>query len=206
MKVSMPYDTQEMLNVFYYALAKQYYDSQKYEDGLKILDNIKNCSQHSTVITLLKAKFYVSMQKKRKAVNVLECEYRTRPHPDIANLYLDVTQHDSYAIQKLYGFNPSYYFSVYLMAQDAINLGEYSAAVKYLNNVFKGKNYISLYVLMLKLKVLLQDYNELLYWTDKIMKDAIVDQHWCCKRCKYVTVHWHYECDNCRSFNTIVWL
>ena len=205
LKISVPYNTQEMLNIFYYALAKQYYDSQKYEDGLKILDNIKNYSQHSTIITLLKAKFYISINKKRKAVNILECEYRTNPHPDIANLYLDIAQHNSYAIHKLYSFNTSYYFSIYLVAQDAITLGEYDAAMKYLSNVFKSKTYISLYFLMLKLKVLLQDYNELLYWTDKIAKDAIVDQHWSCKKCNYIPVCWHYECDNCKSFNTIVW-
>ena len=205
LKIRVPYDTQEMLNVFYYALAEQYYDSQKYEEGLRVLDNIKNYSQHSTVITLLKAKFYISMSRKRKAIGVLESEYRSNPHPDIANLYLNITQHDSYAIHRLYSFNTSYYFSIYLMAQDSINLGEYDIAMKYLNNALKSKTYISLYFLMLKLKVSLQDYSELLYWADKIMKDSIVDQHWCCKKCKYVPVSWHYECDNCKSFNTIVW-
>ncbi|ABD45233.1 tetratricopeptide repeat family protein [Ehrlichia chaffeensis str. Heartland] len=203
----LPYNTQEMLNVFYYALAKQCYDIQKYDDGLRVLDNIKNCSQQcSTAVTLLKAKFYIDTDKKRKAVNILEHEYRINPHPDIANFYLDIMQHSSHAIHKLYSFNTGYYFSIYLIAQDAINSGEYDTAMKYLNHSFKTKTYISLYFLVLKLKVLSQNYNELLYWTDKIAKDAIADKYWSCTKCKYTPTCWHYECDGCKSFNTIIWV
>ena len=206
LKVNLPYNVQDMLNIFYYALAKQCYDAQRYNDGLKVLDNIKNCQKYSTPIVLLKAQCYLNTDKKRKAVSILECEYRTNPHPDIANLYLDIMQHNSHAIHKLYSFNTEYYFSIYLIARDAINLGEYDAAVKYLNNEFKTQTYMSLYFLMLKLKVLSQDYNELLYWTDKIAKDAISEQHWSCTKCQCVSARWHYECDNCKGFNTIVWV
>ena len=207
LRINLPYNMQEMLNIFYYALAKQYYDLQKYDDGLKVLDNIKNCPQHySTAVTLLKAQFYIDTDRKRKAINILEYEYRTNPHPDIANLYLDIMQHNSHAVHKLYGFNTGYYFSIYLIAQDAINLGEYDVAMKYLNHSFKTQTYISLYFLMLKLKVLSQDHSELLYWVDRITKDAIADKHWSCAKCKYTPTRWHYECDNCRSFNTIIWI
>ncbi|QGR02173.1 heme biosynthesis protein HemY [Ehrlichia ruminantium] len=206
LKINVPYDTQEMLCIFYYALAKQHYTYQKYDDALQVLDNIKHYSKYRIPIILLKAQLCVSTNKQRKAIQLLESEYRTNPHPDIANFYLEVMHHDSQAIHKLYNINNDYYFSTYLIAQDAINLGEYNIAMKYLNNVFNSKTYISLRFLMIKLKVLLQDHTELLYWTDKTMKDAIVDQYWQCKQCKCVPINWNYECDNCKGFNTIVWV
>ncbi|CAI27529.1 Hypothetical protein ERGA_CDS_00770 [Ehrlichia ruminantium str. Gardel] len=206
LKINVPYDTQETLCILYYALAKQYYTYQKYDDGLYVFDNMKHYSKHRTVITLLRAQLYINTNKKRKAIQLLESEYRISPHPDIAHLYLEIMHHDSQAIHRLYNINSDYYFSIYLIVQDALNLGEYDLAMKHLNNVFKSRTYLSLYFLMLKLKVLVQDYTELLYWTDKASKDAITDQHWQCKKCKCIPIHWNYECDNCKGFNTIVWV
>ncbi|WP_198138897.1 hypothetical protein [Candidatus Neoehrlichia procyonis] len=204
--VLLPYDAARMLAVVGYAAADQCYRNEKYREGLKILNDVESKCVKDLFITILKAKLYIKIDNKQKAINLLEHQYKVSAHKHVAILYLEVSDDKNQATDILYKISPNYYFSKYLMVQKSINLRQYNVALQYLNDALNKYKYISFYLLMIKLRLNLHDdYKESL-WCFENLKNAIPDLHWRCTVCNCSVSEWYYECSYCQAFDSIKWM
>ncbi|QXK92263.1 hypothetical protein HL033_01765 [Neoehrlichia mikurensis] len=199
----LPYDAVKLLAVVSYAAADQCYRDEKYQEGLKILKYVKN--KYILFIAILKAKLYIKIDKKKKALALLEYQYKIDAHKDIAMLYLNISNDKNQAIDMLYKLSPDYYFSKYLIIQKLINLRQYNAALQYLNDALGKYKYVSFYLLMIQLYLNFYDNKESLCYFEEL-KNAVPDMHWCCTICNNVVQEWYYECEHCQAFNSIKWI
>ncbi|WP_168463809.1 heme biosynthesis protein HemY [Wolbachia endosymbiont of Ctenocephalides felis wCfeT] len=199
--IFLPFDSKEMFAVFYCALAKQHENKGNFNEAIKSL--FKAQSYHATFqpINYLKAELYIKLGKIRKASTVLEEEYERNPTPQIAKLYISLNNDKA---EKLYDLRPDYYFSHCLLASSAIDSGRHDLANQYLNTAIKKANYMSIYLIMVQLKIASQELDEATHWISKMRSDALHDSHWMCKSCNKQLEQWNYKCSHCGSFNCIV--
>ncbi|WP_425384178.1 tetratricopeptide repeat protein [Wolbachia endosymbiont (group B) of Eupithecia inturbata] len=198
--IFLPFDPKKMLAVFYCALAKQYESKGSF---YKAIDYLAKAQSHYATfqpINYLKAELYIKLEKIRKASTVLEEEYRVNPTPQSARMYIKLNNKGA---ERLYNLRPDYYFSYCLLALSSISLGKYDLASQHLDIAMKKANYISIYLVMVQLKIMLQEYDQAIYWLNRMDSEAVPDPGWKCADCNKELKQWDYKCSSCNSLNCI---
>ncbi|QJT94238.1 heme biosynthesis protein HemY [Wolbachia endosymbiont of Diaphorina citri] len=201
--IFLPFDRKEMLSVFYCALASQCESKGNFKEAIKSLFKAQSCCADFQPINYLKAELYIKLEKIRKASAVLEEEYRVNPTPQSARMYIKLNNKGA---ERLYNLRPDYYFSYCLLASSSISLGKYDLASQHLGIAMKKANYISIYLVMIQLKIVLQEHDQVIFWLNKIESEALSDPCWRCKDCNKELERWSYKCSNCSSFNCICYI
>ncbi|MDR2831941.1 MAG: heme biosynthesis protein HemY [Rickettsiales bacterium] len=199
--IFLPFDHEEMFAVFYCALAKQYESRGNFKEAIKSLFRAQNYYATFQPINYLKAELYIKLGKIRKASAVLEAEYTVNPTPQSAKIYISL---NSEGAERLYSLRPDYYFSYCLLASSLMSSGKYDLANQHLDIAIKKANYMSIYLIMVQLKVVLQEHDKAIYWLNKMGSKALPDPCWKCKDCSKKLEQWDHKCSNCNSFNCVI--
>ncbi|NUY39267.1 heme biosynthesis protein HemY [Wolbachia endosymbiont of Litomosoides brasiliensis] len=198
--VFLPFDHKKMFAVFYCALAKQYERKGNFKEAVKSLFRAQGYCATFQPINYLKAELYIRLGKIRKASAVLEAEYIVNPTPQSAKIYISL---NSEGAERLYNLRPDYYFSYCLLASSLISSGKYDLASQHLNTAIKKANYMSIYLIMVQLKVLLQEQDQIIHWLNKMGSEALPDPCWKCRNCNKELERWDYKCSSCNGFNYV---
>ncbi|QCB62279.1 heme biosynthesis protein HemY [Wolbachia endosymbiont of Drosophila mauritiana] len=198
--IFLPFDSKKMLAVFYCALAKQYESKGNFKEAIKSLLRAQGCCTAFQPINYLKAELYIKLGRIKKAFAVLEEEYAVNPTPQSARMYIKL---NSKGAERLYNLRPDYYFSYCLLALSSISLGKYDLANQHLDIAMKKANYISIYLVMVQLKIMLQEYDQAIYWLNKMDSEAVPDPSWKCTGCNRELKQWDYKCSSCNNFDCI---
>ncbi|RDD35644.1 tetratricopeptide repeat protein [Wolbachia endosymbiont of Cylisticus convexus] len=198
--IFLPFDHKKMLAVFYCALARQYESKGNFKGAIRHLFKAQHHCAAFRPINYLKAELYIKLEKIRKASAVLEKEYTVNPTPQLARMYIKLNNKGA---ERLYSLHPDYYFSYCLLALSSISLGKYDLASQYLDTAMKKANYISIYLVMIRLKIMLQEYDQAIYWLNKMDSEAVPDPSWKCTGCNRELKQWDYKCSSCNSFDCI---
>ncbi|MBA8758389.1 heme biosynthesis protein HemY [Wolbachia pipientis] len=201
--IFLPFDHKEMFAVFYCALAKQYESKGNFKEAIKSLFRAQRYSAIFQPINYLKAELYIKLGKIRKASAVLEAEYTVNPTPQSAKMYINL---NSKGAERLYNLRPDYYFSYCLLALSSMSSGKYDLASQYLDTAMKKANYMSIYFIVIQLKVTLQEHDKVIYWLNKMGSEALPDPGWKCKNCNRELKQWDHKCSNCNSFNCVYYI
>jgi HemY protein len=200
LNIFLPFDHKQMFAVFYCALARQYENKGNFKEAMKYLFRAQSCYAAFQPVNYLKAELYTKLGKIRKASELLETEYEISPTPQAAKLYISLN-HDK--AERLYRLRPDYYFSHFLLASSAITKGKYDLANQHLDTAIKKANYISVYLLMVHLKVILHEHDKVIEWLNKIGSEALPDPSWKCKNCHKKLEQWDCRCPSCGEFNCV---
>ncbi|QOD38391.1 heme biosynthesis protein HemY [Candidatus Wolbachia massiliensis] len=198
--IFLPFDCKEMFAVFYCALARQYESKGNFKEAIKALFRAQSYCVTFQPINYLKAELYIRLGKIRKASALLEAEYTVNPTPQSAKIYINL---NSKGAERLYNLRPDYYFSYCLLASSSISSGKYDLANQHLDIAIKKANYMSIYLIMAQLKVVLQEHDAAIYWLNKMGSEALPDPCWKCRNCNKKLEQWDYKCSSCNSFNCI---
>lgn len=201
--IFLPFDHKEMVAVFYCALAKQYESKGDFKGAIKSLLRAQSYYATFRPINYLKAELYIKLGKIRKASAVLEAEYAVNPTPQSAKMYINL---NSKGAERLYNLRPDYYFSYCLLALSSMSSGKYDLASQYLDTAMKKANYMSIYFIVIQLKVTLQEHDKVIYWLNKMGSEALPDPGWKCKNCNRELKQWDHKCSNCNSFNCVYYI
>lgn len=201
--IFLPFDHKEMFAVFYCALAKQYESKENFKEAIKSLFRAQRYSAIFQPINYLKAELYIKLGKIRKASAVLEAEYTVNPTPQSAKMYINL---NSKGAERLYNLRPDYYFSYCLLALSSMSSGKYDLASQYLDTAMKKANYMSIYFIVIQLKVTLQEHDKVIYWLNKMGSEALPDPGWKCKNCNRELEQWDHKCSSCNSFNCVYYI
>ncbi len=201
--IFLPFDHKEMFAVFYCALAKQYESKGNFKEAIKSLFRAQRYSAIFQPINYLKAELYIKLGKIRKASAVLEAEYTVNPTPQSAKMYINL---NSKGAERLYNFRPDCYFSYCLLALSSMSSGKYDLASQYLDTAMKKANYMSIYFIVIQLKVTLQEHDKVIYWLNKMGSEALPDPGWKCKNCNRELEQWDHKCSSCNSFNCVYYI
>ncbi|MFP3033750.1 MAG: heme biosynthesis protein HemY [Wolbachia sp.] len=201
--IFLPFDHKEMFAVFYCALAKQYESKGNFKEAIKSLFRAQRYSAIFQPINYLKAELYIKLGKIRKASAVLEAEYTVNPTPQSAKIYINL---NSKGAERLYNLRPDYYFSYCLLALSSMSSGKYDLASQYLDTAMKKANYMSIYFIVIQLKVTLQEHDKVIYWLNKMGSEALPDPGWKCKNCNRELEQWDHKCSSCNSFNCVYYI
>ncbi|MDE5064608.1 MULTISPECIES: heme biosynthesis protein HemY [Wolbachia] len=201
--IFLPFDHKEMFAVFYCALAKQYESKGNFKEAIKSLFRAQRYSAIFQPINYLKAELYIKLGKIRKASAVLEAEYTVNPTPQSAKMYINL---NSKGADRLYNLRPDYYFSYCLLALSSMSSGKYDLASQYLDTAMKKANYMSIYFIVIQLKVTLQEHDKVIYWLNKMGSEALPDPGWKCKNCNRELEQWDHKCSSCNSFNCVYYI
>lgn len=201
--IFLPFDHKEMFAVFYCALAKQYESKGNFKEAIKSLFRAQRYSAIFQPINYLKAELYIKLGKIRKASAVLETEYTVNPTPQSAKMYINL---NSKGADRLYNLRPDYYFSYCLLALSSMSSGKYDLASQYLDTAMKKANYMSIYFIVIQLKVTLQEHDKVIYWLNKMGSEALPDPGWKCKNCNRELEQWDHKCSSCNSFNCVYYI
>ncbi|WP_264374352.1 heme biosynthesis protein HemY [Wolbachia endosymbiont (group A) of Platycheirus albimanus] len=201
--IFLPFDHKEMFAVFYCALAKQYESKGNFKEAIKSLFRAQRYSAIFQPINYLKAELYIKLGKIRKASAVLEAEYKVNPTPQSAKMYINL---NSKGAERLYNLRPDYYFSYCLLALSSMSSGKYDLASQYLDTAMKKANYMSIYFIVIQLKVTLQEHDKVIYWLNKMGSEALPDPGWKCKNCNRELEQWDHKCSSCNSFNCVYYI
>ncbi|MGL5029010.1 MAG: heme biosynthesis protein HemY [Wolbachia pipientis] len=201
--IFLPFDHKEMFAVFYCALAKQYESKGNFKEAIKSLFRAQRYSAIFQPINYLKAELYIKLGKIRKASAVLEAEYTVNPTPQSAKMYINL---NSKGAERLYNLRPDYYFSYCLLALSSMSSGKYDLASQYLDTAMKKANYMSIYFIVIQLKVTLQEHDKVIYWLNKMGSEALPDPGWKCKNCHRELEQWDHKCSSCNSFNCVYYI
>ncbi|MBV0899310.1 MAG: heme biosynthesis protein HemY [Wolbachia endosymbiont of Fragariocoptes setiger] len=199
--IYFPFNQKEILAPLYCALARDYENSGNIKEAIKSVLRAENYNNSFQPINYLKAEFYINLGKIRKASDVLEKEYGKNPTPQVAKLYLNLS--DKNTAERLYSLKSDYYFSYCALALAAISLHEYDLADQHLNTAIKKVNHLSVYLIMIQLKILLKDYDKAKYWLNEIDTQATSDPSWRCKSCNKDLKRWDYKCCHCNDYDCI---
>ncbi len=201
--IFLPFDHKEMFAVFYCALAKQYESKGNFKEAIKSLFRAQRYSAIFQPINYLKAELYIKLGKIRKASAVLEAEYTVNPTPQSAKMYINL---NSKGAERLYNLRPDCYFSYCLLALSSMSSGKYDLASQYLDTAMKKANYMSIYFIVIQLKVTLQEHDKVIYWLNKMGSEALPDPGWKCKNCNRELEQWDHKCSSCNSFNCVYYI
>ncbi|WP_265021841.1 heme biosynthesis protein HemY [Wolbachia endosymbiont (group A) of Icerya purchasi] len=201
--IFLPFDHKEMFAVFYCALAKQYESKGNFKEAIKSLFRAQRYSAIFQPINYLKAELYIKLGKIRKVSAVLEAEYTVNPTPQSAKMYINL---NSKGAERLYNLRPDYYFSYCLLALSSMSSGKYDLASQYLDTAMKKANYMSIYFVVIQLKVTLQEHDKVIYWLNKMGSEALPDPGWKCKNCNRELEQWDHKCSSCNSFNCVYYI
>ncbi len=201
--IFLSFDHKEMFAVFYCALAKQYESKGNFKEAIKSLFRAQRYSAIFQPINYLKAELYIKLGKIRKASAVLEAEYTVNPTPQSAKMYINL---NSKGAERLYNLRPDYYFSYCLLALSSMSSGKYDLASQYLDTAMKKANYMSIYFIVIQLKVTLQEHDKVIYWLNKMGSEALPDPGWKCKNCNRELEQWDHKCSSCNSFNCVYYI
>lgn len=201
--IFLPFDHKEMFAVFYCALAKQYESKGNFKEAIKSLFRAQRYSAIFQPINYLKAELYIKLGKIRKASAVLEAEYTVNPTPQSAKMYINL---NSKGADRLYNLRSDYYFSYCLLALSSMSSGKYDLASQYLDTAMKKANYMSIYFIVIQLKVTLQEHDKVIYWLNKMGSEALPDPGWKCKNCNRELEQWDHKCSSCNSFNCVYYI
>lgn len=201
--IFLPFDHKEMFAVFYCALAKQYESKGDFKGAIKSLLRAQSYYATFRPINYLKVELYIKLGKIRKASAVLEAEYAVNPTPQSAKMYINL---NSKGAERLYNLRPDYYFSYCLLALSSMSSGKYDLASQYLDTAMKKANYMSIYFIVIQLKVTLQEHDKVVYWLNKMGSEALPDPGWKCKNCNRELKQWDHKCSNCNSFNCVYYI
>ncbi|BFD47636.1 MAG: hypothetical protein DMENIID0003_07100 [Wolbachia endosymbiont of Sergentomyia squamirostris] len=201
--IFLSFDHKEMFAVFYCALAKQYESKGNFKEAIKSLFRAQRYSAIFQPINYLKAELYIKFGKIRKASAVLEAEYTVNPTPQSAKMYINL---NSKGAERLYNLRPDYYFSYCLLALSSMSSGKYDLASQYLDTAMKKANYMSIYFIVIQLKVTLQEHDKVIYWLNKMGSEALPDPGWKCKNCNRELEQWDHKCSSCNSFNCVYYI
>lgn len=201
--IFLPFDHKEMFAVFYCALAKQYESKGNFKEAIKSLFRAQRYSAIFQPINYLKAELYIKLGKIRKASAVLEAKYTVNPTPQSAKMYINL---NSKGAERLYNLRPDYYFSYCLLALSSMSSGKYDLASQYLDTAMKKANYMSIYFIVIQLKVTLQEHDKVIYWLNKMGSEALPDPGWKCKNCNRELEQWDHKCSSCNSFNCVYYI
>lgn len=201
LNIFLPFNHKKMLATFYCALAREYEKRGDFKEAMKSVLKAQSCGITFQPINYLKAELYIKLAKVKKASEVLEAEYEINPTPQIARLYMSLNGKNT---DKLCNLHPDYYFSHCMLAISAINSGKYDLAGQYLNTAMAKANYLSIYLIMVQLQVLLQEQDKVIYWLNQINSQALSDPNWRCESCDKELERWDCRCSHCGNFNCIV--
>lgn len=200
LNIFLPFNSKKMLATFYCALAREYENRGNFKDAIKSLFRAQNCQTTFRPINYLKAELYIKLEKMKKACEVLEAEYEANPTPQIAKLYISLNSKNA---DKLCSLRPDYYFSHCILALSAINSGKYDFAAQHLENAIAKANYLSIYLIMAQLYILLQENDKAIDWLHQVNWKVLPDPGWKCKSCSRKLEQWDCKCSHCGSFDSV---
>ena len=196
-----PYDLSGLRDIACCKLAEICYKRGDYREGLGLVKNVSGIQA-----TILATKFHVKLNNIKRAITRLEEHFRIDPHPDIADLYLAISQDSNVAAERLCGLDPECYVSSLLIIRKYISLKQYNAAEQHIKRAIEKYKYVQLYCLMIEVMVHLGDLGEISFWADAMRKDSIPNMRWECSQCSTKSEKWDHECANCGKFNSIRWV
>ncbi len=157
------------------------------------------------------ARLHLARKNRRKARSVLEKTWSLRPHPDLATLYLEVSEAED-GLQKVKALKTL--TSCHADTQEGrVALGEaflearlWGQARTVLTEAMAGEHATrAVYRLMARLEDEERgDSQQARKWLE-CAAEAAADPAWVCADCGSVLARWSTHCPKCEGFDTLVW-
>tara|TARA_B100001939_G_scaffold337455_1_gene341816 strand:- start:44 stop:1312 length:1269 start_codon:yes stop_codon:yes gene_type:complete len=159
----------------------------------------------------LAARLLLTRKETGKARKIIENTWKIRPHPELAELFLDLAPQESPTerfrrVDHLVRFNPDHRESRHLLAAAAIAAGHWPEARQALDRVVKADQATSrtwqLYALLEQKQK--QDMAAAESYLARA-RTAPAEAAWHCKNCGYRSAHYAATCPECHRFDSLDW-
>lgn len=156
------------------------------------------------------AKMLTRTGKTRKAVKILENQWRVTPHPYIAAAYMDIYAPETHEIrlekaERLFQLSGEHQEGHAIFASVALDAGQTGIARKHLMAALSYGETRSICLMMADLETIEKaNYSSVHHWRER----AIFANNlaiWVCTNCGTKLYKWHINCDKCNAFDSMEW-
>ncbi len=158
----------------------------------------------------------VASGRPRKATRIIERAWRTMPHPDLAEAYVELSENDPPArrlkrVTRLAGMNPGHGESRLAVAEQALDAGLWGVAWNNLKPLVDGVNGSTAHPGARACRLMARyqqgkngDQTAAAEWEARAQKadDGLV---WRCTQCGHTGPEWLALCPGCEGFDTARW-
>ncbi|MBT6138444.1 MAG: heme biosynthesis protein HemY [Rhodospirillaceae bacterium] len=179
-------------------------------EAIKIADRALEASPHFVPAIATKARLLMSEGKPKRAARLLEDEWRHVPHPDLAAGYRAIWGEEDALqtmkrMQRLTGSNSDNLASHLALADAALRADLWGAARNHLEHVGVEQRTAAYHRLQARLAEAEHGDVEAARAALEAATSAPPEEGWSCSSCGATVGDWGAVCDNCNSFDTIVW-
>lgn len=146
----------------------------------------------------------------RRAIKAIESCWEKTPHPQLANAYLKIYASEPINKQlkraeRLLAIKMTNSDGHFMVAKIAIAAGEFSKARNHLKIALSEHETRSICNMMAELEQAEgADQNVIQQWMQRT-ENADEDLAWICSQCSSMHHDWNVNCNNCASFDSLVW-
>jgi HemY protein len=210
LKVIDKKSAQRTLALMSLAQCNQYLDNEDYELALKAAKKSYEILPSEVAIAVTYARLLDNADNKAKAIKILETSWKSEPHPNIIELYINIHHSESFEklikkLEKLMDIQKNF-------ADGHIAIAKVAMLA---NNPIKARNHLKMALLIKETKVickLMAEVEEMEGSSREIVKQWLqraeisnVDSTWACNICGKATEIWTINCSNCQSFDSLKW-
>lgn len=192
--------------VMHYQHAQFLYEREEFRDALRHAEKAHGLEPHSVPYTLLLARIYDRLGKKRAIQSALTKTWRYTPHPYLASLLHQLFAGEEPAkrlsrVQDMTASQTAHIESQLAVAEAAKAAGNIDLARTQLRHALEARDNKRACVLMAALE---EDTAIAANWQSRATK-APAEEEWTCEECKTVHTAWHTHCPTCHAFDTLRW-
>ena len=195
----------------YLMYARSLYEDEKTEMALTMARRAFSLDLKFTSAVLVIKKAAAKLSKPNIAISAIKKSWRIAPTHQLAESYMEIFHNENTEkrlkmAEKLASLNPNHVESRYLIAEAAIEAGQFAKAKSHIEMAMVGGKFSRACNLMAKIEELSGDGDKDLVneWRDKARK-GIPDPTWICKECNHHDEEWNIICSNCGGLESYEW-
>lgn len=203
-------DVNRTLAIISYAKGKKAKINNEEDLALKYYREAYKLLPEFIPIVTTYAKALIANDDKRKAAKILEDAWKTGPHPDIADIYINILSGSGSGArenraEKLALIMPNHYESHIILAKSALEREDSPKARTYLKLALAIVESRTVCKLMADLERMDKSSKETIQnWINRAER-ADPDPVWLCRACGTIAKEWTVNCGSCGSFDTLYW-
>lgn len=203
-------ERKEFTALIHYAQGKKLLDEKKSEMAQRFLEQAHQKQPGFIPAAASLARVLLEQGKPDAASKVIRTTWKTQPHPELAEIYLNLMPAESPAktlarAQKLASVHSDHSESQALVAQAAIAAKDWTTARNYLKLGLNKQKTARLSRLMAEVEQgQHQDKQASAEWMLRAAS-ADNDPTWVCSHCSDTHEEWHTHCPTCHTFHSVQW-
>lgn len=180
------------------------------KNALKLAQKSNQLLPNFAPITEHLALLYIEQNETKKALKLIEQQWKTSPHPRLASIYIKTFSNEKNEkrvarIEKLCNLNPEHIESHILMARIDIETHQYGKARNHLKKALSENENSTICSLMAEIERNdKSDPDTVMKW-EKRVTTAPPPPRWTCNICGYTAIFWSPNCPGCQSFDSLKW-